>query len=289
MRFLVSLVLVRRSSGIAAPPPSASSAEDAGAWPEILVSVGFRPRPPASPASSSRAAAPPLPREWPARVENGALPDPRRRILARRTSSVSAATADERPRHQPHRRAPPRRSPSSGRTGSSSPASISRPRARVFARERWTGAPWSPGLRRGAGRGAMGRRLARRARLRALSLSVERPLRSRPRIRRSARTASGPSSIPPTAPASISTTSRARWRKAGIAALHVAAWHFFEPTRSSDAYLQQPDRGLPPPGHPGLRLARTPACQREILGTTTPNGARRPPSCRTPSSTGASS
>jgi hypothetical protein len=29
----------------------------------------------------------------------------------------------------------------------------------------------------------------------------------------------------------------ARWRRAGIAALHVAAWHFFEPDRQQDEYL----------------------------------------------------
>jgi hypothetical protein len=30
-----------------------------------------------------------------------------------------------------------------------------------------------------------------------------------------------------------------RWRKAGIAALHVAAWHFFEPDPAQDAYLKK--------------------------------------------------
>lgn len=30
-----------------------------------------------------------------------------------------------------------------------------------------------------------------------------------------------------------------RWQKAGIAALHVAAWHFYEPDQDNDAYLQR--------------------------------------------------
>ncbi len=31
----------------------------------------------------------------------------------------------------------------------------------------------------------------------------------------------------------------ARWRRSGIAALHVAAWHFFEPDRQKDEYLRK--------------------------------------------------
>ena len=30
----------------------------------------------------------------------------------------------------------------------------------------------------------------------------------------------------------------ARWRNAGISALHVAAWHFYEPDPEGDAYLK---------------------------------------------------
>lgn len=30
-----------------------------------------------------------------------------------------------------------------------------------------------------------------------------------------------------------------RWRKAGIGALHVAAWHFYEPDSKGDAYLRR--------------------------------------------------
>ena len=81
----------------------------------------------------------------------------------------------------------------------------------------------------------------------------------------------------------------ARWRKAGIAALHVAAWHFFEPDPEQDAYLRRPDRRLPPRGHPGLRLAGTAARQREVLGRSSGVAREDGRRCRTPSSTGASS
>ena len=106
--------------------------------------------------------------------------------------------------------------------------------------------------------------------------------------RRSGRTACGPSSIRPTALASIVDYFAERWRKAGIAALHVAAWHYNEPDAERDEYLRKLIEACHKRAHPGLRLARAAARQREVLAATIPNGARKRRFCRTRTSIGAS-
>ena len=67
-----------------------------------------------------------------------------------------------------------------------------------------------------------------------------------------------------------------RWRKAGIGALHVAGWHYFEPNPESDEYLRKLDRSLPSQGDSGVRLARAAACQRASSGRIIRSGARKP-------------
>ena len=57
-----------------------------------------------------------------------------------------------------------------------------------------------------------------------------------------------------------------RWRQAGIAALHVAAWHYWEPDPQADEYLRHLIDACHRNGDPGLRLARAAARQRKILG-----------------------
>jgi hypothetical protein len=110
------------------------------------------------------------------------------------------------------------------------------PGAQVFARERWTGAPLTAGLRSGAGAvlwvaAAPGERGYERFPylLNALcDLGLDPPFRS-DRLW-----------------AFFDSSYRlrvdldyfaARWRKSGIAALHVAAWHFYEPDAERDQYL----------------------------------------------------
>ena len=101
--------------------------------------------------------------------------------------------------------------------------------AKVFARERWTGAPLTAGLAARRGRGAVGGRASRRARVRALSVPARGAARPGHGAALSVRADCGPSSIRPTARASTWITSPRAGGEAGIAALHVAAWHFFEP------------------------------------------------------------
>ncbi len=108
--------------------------------------------------------------------------------------------------------------------------------ARVFGRERWSGAPVMAGFRRGAGAvlwvaASPGERGYERFPylLQSLcDLGLEAPFRSG-RLW-----------------AFFDSSYRlrvdldyfaARWRKAGISALHVAAWHYYEPNQDRDAYL----------------------------------------------------
>src|SRR5207248_9309537 len=109
------------------------------------------------------------------------------------------------------------------------------PTARVFAKERWTGAPLIAGFRRGRGvvlwiAASPGQHGYERFPylLHALAdLGLDPPFRSARlwaffdsayRLR-----------VDPDYFAR-------RWRGAGIAALHVAAWHFFEPDAAGDRY-----------------------------------------------------
>ena len=111
--------------------------------------------------------------------------------------------------------------------------------AQVFARERWTGAPLDGGLtpRRGAV-------------LWVAATPGERGYERFPyvlagpdRPRSAAATAIEPAVgilrfVLPNR-VSIVDYFAARWRKAGIAALHVAAWHYNEPDPERDAYLRR--------------------------------------------------
>ena len=106
----------------------------------------------------------------------------------------------------------------------------------IFARERWTGAPLVAGLRRGAGGvlwmavtpGERGYERFPYLPQALCDLGLRPPLRSR-RL-----WAFFDSSYRLRADADYLA---ARWRKAGIAALHVAAWHYFEPDSQRDEYL----------------------------------------------------
>lgn len=110
--------------------------------------------------------------------------------------------------------------------------------ARVFARERWQKVPLMAGMRRGAGAvlwvaaspGARGYERFPYLLHALADLGFEPPFQARRlwaffdssyRMR-----------------ADLDYLAR-RWRKSGIAALHVAAWHYFEPDAARDEYLQR--------------------------------------------------
>jgi hypothetical protein len=112
------------------------------------------------------------------------------------------------------------------------------PGAEVFARERWQGLPLMAGIRRGSGvilwlaasPGKNGHERFPYIAQALADLGVKAPLRSK-RL---------------WAFFDASYRSRVdldyfakRWRQSGIAALHVAAWHFFDPNPERDAYLKK--------------------------------------------------
>jgi hypothetical protein len=225
--FLPAVLLAVTASAADLPYFSVLS-EDAGAWPEILSPLACNANRPASRAFVARAALLPG-RAAAARVEKGA-------ILILRANPLGRAFG-----FSPHQGECPR-------VGSLT--DIHRPglaivwekvselpifeipaAAQVFARERWGGAPMSAGFRRGTGAVLWvavppGERGYERFPylLNALTdLGLEPPFRSN-RL---------------WAFFDSSYRSRvdldyfaARWRKSGIAALHVAAWHFSSPIPS---------------------------------------------------------
>jgi hypothetical protein len=210
--------------------------EDLGAWPEILSSIGFERRPAAvSRVFVARAGSPASP-EWPARVERGAV-----LILEgesslaglfgfrRGTENVKVASLID--VHRPGM-------PIIWEKGLELPVYEIPKDAHVFARERWNGAPMTAGFRRGSGAvlwiavppGEHGYERFPYL-LHALSdLGVEPPFRSN-RL---------------WAFFDSSYRSRvdldyfaARWRRSSIAALHVAAWHFYDREAEQDRYLER--------------------------------------------------
>lgn len=110
--------------------------------------------------------------------------------------------------------------------------------ARLFARERWTGAPMSAGLRLGRGAvlwlnvppGPKGHERYPYILQSLAALGLDPPFQSRRLwafFDSSYRLRADPDYL------------AERWRTSGIAALHVAAWHFYDPDPERDAYLHR--------------------------------------------------
>jgi hypothetical protein len=234
MRLLISLLAAAVAG--AAPSSFCVLSPDAAPWPEILSAVGFRP----APANEAgifvlRAGAAGSP-EWPARVEKGAF------LILEGESTVADSFGFRK---------------TTEHTRIASVADVHRPKlqivwqsalemprfetpgaAQVFARERWTGAPLIAGMRRGAGAvlwvaappGAHGYERFPYLLQALADLGLDPPFRS-------ARLwAFFDSAYRARVDLDYFAT---RWRQAGIAALHVAAWHYFEPDSEGDRYLRR--------------------------------------------------
>ena len=112
------------------------------------------------------------------------------------------------------------------------------PDAKIFAKERWTGAPLMAGFRRGAGAVLW---VATKPGLRGYErfpyvLQALTDLGLQPPLRSNRIWAFFDSSYRSRVDVDYFAE---RWRKGGIAALHVAAWHYTEPDAERDEYLRK--------------------------------------------------
>ena len=237
MRLLASLLVFTCLGGAAELPYFSVLSEDAGAWPEILASIGLQRQPAGVSRIFVARTGASASVEWPARVERGAI------LILESESPLADLFGFRRARKDPvrvqslsdvHRPT----LPIVWEKGLELPVFDIPDGAQVFARERWSGTPMAAGVKRGAGAilwvaAPPGERGHERFPylLNALAdLGLDPPFRSN-RL---------------WAFFDSAYRSRvdvdyfaARWRKAGIAALHVAAWHNFEPDPQGDAYLKK--------------------------------------------------
>src|SRR5450432_753501 len=240
LAFLPVLAAQVRAQPLAQPtgplPYFSVLSEDAGAWPEILQSIGFQ-RKPAGLAhvfvARTGAAASP---EWLGRVEKGAV------LILEGESSLAETFGFQRTKENVRvsSRTDVHRSSLAiiWEKGLELPVFQIPEAATVFASERWTKAPLSAGFRRGSGAVLWiavppGERGYERFPylLNALcDLGVDPPFRT---SRLWAFFDSGYRSRVDL------DYFAARWRKAGISAIHVAAWHFYESEPESDAYVKK--------------------------------------------------
>jgi hypothetical protein len=213
------------------------SGADQGSWPDILSSVGFQPQtagdPPGISVLRAGAAGPAEP--WLVRAASGAFvilegASPVAEALGFRPSSRRVRVQNVQDLRRPDL-------PVIWESALELPVFEIPPAAQVFARERWGGAPLLAGFRHGSGAilwvatspGAHGYERFPYLLHALADLGLAPPFRSRRlwaffdssyRLR---------ADLEYLAP---------RWRQAGIAALHVAAWHTFEPDPQPDAWLR---------------------------------------------------
>ena len=235
MRFLTSLLLAAAPL-MASPSTYHVMSPEAGAWPEILGSVGLRPSPPALAGIYVLREGSGASTQWAAKVEGGAFlilegESAAAESFGFRKTADNTRVASVTDVHRPQL-------PVIWQAPKELPLFEVPQGARVFAKERWSGAPLVAGLRRGKGGilwviASPGEHGYERFPylLHALSdLGVEPPFRSSRLwafFDSSYRLRVDPDYF------------ARRWRAAGISALHVAAWHFFEAAPESDAYLQK--------------------------------------------------
>jgi len=233
---LLLLLLAIPALHAAALPYFSVLSDDAGAWPDILSSIGLERRPASQAHIFVARAGAPASAEWTARVEQGAI------LILEGESSLAEMFGFKGGKDS---------------VRVTSVADIHNPKlsivweksmelpvfeipanAEVFARERWNGVPLSAGARRGAGAVLWiavppGERGYERFPylLQALcDLGMEPPFRS------SRLWAFFDSAYRSRVDLDYFA---ARWRRAGISALQVAAWHFYDADPEGDAYLKK--------------------------------------------------
>ena len=237
MRLRNSLCILLAFAGVCPAGTFAILGTQGGSWPAILSSVGHVPA--SSPASADIFVAPPnttASADWQNKVKGGAA------LILEGSSPLAAsfgfkARLDSIPVihlidvHNPS--VPVIWSKSVELPRTDAPAD-----ARIFAKERWTDAPLVAGYRLGAGAvlwvaaqpGPTGYE-----RFPYLMQSLA-DLGFSPSFRSSRLWAFFDYSYRARADPDYLAE---RWRKAGISALHVASWHFFDPTPDRDEYLKR--------------------------------------------------
>jgi hypothetical protein len=228
------LALLAAAAQAAGLPYFSVLSEDAGAWPEVLSSIGLQRQPAAVAhilvARAGAAASP----EWNGRVEQGGIlvlegRSPLAEAFGFRAGEQKVRVGSITDVHNPTLSIVWEKSVDLA-------VFEVPPGARVFSRERWTGAPLTAGLRRGAGAvlwvaagpGERGYERFPYLPNALCDLGMDPPFRS-DRL-----WAFFDSSYRLRADLDYFAV---RWRKSGIAALHVAAWHFYEPDAERDRYL----------------------------------------------------
>ena len=234
--FLLGLLLLVPKLHAAALPYFSVLSEDAGAWPDILSSIGLQ-RHAASAAhifvarTGASASV-----EWPARVDQGAI------LILEGESSLAEMFGFKRGKdsvrvtsladvHSP-------KLAIVWEKGLELPVFEIPRNAQVFARERWNSAPLVAGMRRGAGAvlwmavppGEKGYERFPYLLAALTDLGMEVPFRS------SRLWAFFDSAYRSRVDLDYFA---ARWRRSGISALQVAAWHFYDPDPEGDAYLKK--------------------------------------------------
>lgn len=232
----LALICLAGSASAGELPYFHVNSRDAGSWPEIFSSVGFEPQAAEKAHILVARAGSAVSAEWTERVEQGAIlvlegVSPLAESFGFKRTKQTVHVSSLRDVHRPTL-------PIIWEAALDLPVMSLPAGATIFAHERWTNAPMIAGLRRGVGAvlwvaaapGAHGYERFPYI-LEALSdLGMETPFRSS-RL---------------WAFFDYSYRSRvdldyfaARWRKSGISALHVAAWHFYEPDAERDQYLKK--------------------------------------------------
>ena len=207
-----------------------------GSWPAILASVGHVPAPAASADIMVAPAGTPSSADWQARVKNGAAlilegPSPLAAAFGFRPGIETIPVIHLVDVHNPSL-------PVIWEKSLEIPKTEIPAGARIFAKERWTGQPVVVGLKVGGGAvlwvaappGVSGYERFPYLMQSLADLGYEPSFRGNGLwafFDYSYRTRADPDYL------------AARWRKAGIAALHVASWHFYDAEPGRDEYLKQ--------------------------------------------------
>lgn len=235
VKALALTVLIAAAARAARPPYFSVLSDDAGAWPAILSSIGLQPRPAAAAAVFVARPGAAASAEWTARVENGAIlicegESGLANFFGFRAGNDKVRVTSVADVHRPTLKIV-------WEKGLEFPRFDLPPAARVFTRDRWTGAPLVAGFRRGAGA--------------VLWLAVSPGERGYDRFPYLLESLADLGLDPPFRSARLwaffdsAYRSRvdldyfaARWRKSGIAALQVAAWHFYDGDPAQEAWLR---------------------------------------------------